>query len=78
MDLQALAAQLPDLNNLDNLTVNIQANTFLQPTDNSQQIHAIAQNTHSQLGHLRCELQNTLEQGNATIAERFAKIGGWC
>jgi hypothetical protein len=29
VDLGALAAQLPDLSNLDNLTVNIQANTFL-------------------------------------------------
>ena len=29
VDLGALAAQLPDLSNLDNLTVNIQSNTFL-------------------------------------------------
>ena len=29
VDLGALAGQLPDLSNLDNLTVNIQANTFL-------------------------------------------------
>jgi hypothetical protein len=78
MDLRALAAQLPDLSNLDNLTVNIQANTFLTPPDTSNQIHALAQDIHTQLGHLRCELQHTLEQGNATITERFAELGGWC
>jgi hypothetical protein len=65
------------MSNLDNLTVNIQANTFLTPLDNSNQIHALAYDTHAQLGHLRSELQHTLEQGNATITERFAKLGGW-
>ena len=34
VDLRALAAQLPNLSNLDNLTVNIQANTFLSQPDN--------------------------------------------
>jgi hypothetical protein len=36
VDLGALAAQLPNLSNLDYLTVNIQANTFLAHRDNSQ------------------------------------------
>ena len=36
VDLRALAAQLPDLSNLDSLTVNIQANTFAPPPANSQ------------------------------------------
>ena len=35
LDLRALAGQLPDLSNLENLTVNIQANSFLPPQDNS-------------------------------------------
>jgi hypothetical protein len=35
MNLRALAGQLPDLSNLENLTVNIQANSFLPPHDNS-------------------------------------------
>ncbi len=61
MDLSALAAQLPDLSNLDNLTVNIQANTFLTPPENQKQIQALAQDTHTQLGHLRSALQQTLE-----------------
>jgi hypothetical protein len=78
MDLRAVAAQLPDLSNLDNLTVNLQANTFLTPPDNSNQIHALAHETHNQLGLLRCELQHTLEQGNVTITERFTKLGRWC
>jgi hypothetical protein len=60
MDLRAMAAQLPDLTNLDNLTVNIQANSFHHPVDSSHQIQALAQDTHTQLGHLRSELQQTL------------------
>ena len=78
MDLRAMAAQLPDLSNLDNLTVNIQANTFITPPENPNQLQALAQATHTHLGHLRCELKHTLEQGNTTITGRFAKIGGWC
>ena len=35
VDLRALAAQLPDLSTLDNLTVNIQANQFLPPPENT-------------------------------------------
>jgi hypothetical protein len=42
VDLGALAAQLPDLSNLDNLTVNIQANTFLAQQDNTQVMQAMA------------------------------------
>jgi hypothetical protein len=42
IDLGALAAQLPNLSNLDNLTVNIQANTFLSQPDNSQVLQAVA------------------------------------
>ena len=38
LDLRALAGQLPDLANLENLTVNIQANSFLPPHDNSTQL----------------------------------------
>jgi hypothetical protein len=38
MNLRALAGQLPDLSNLENLTVNIQANTFIPPHDNSTHI----------------------------------------
>jgi hypothetical protein len=38
MNLRALAGQLPDLSNLENLTVNIQANSFLPPHDNSTQL----------------------------------------
>ena len=38
MNLRALAGQLPDLANLENLTVNIQANSFLPPHDNSTQL----------------------------------------
>jgi hypothetical protein len=34
VDLRALAAQLPDLSSLDNLTVNIQANNFVPPPEN--------------------------------------------
>jgi hypothetical protein len=56
MNLRALAGQLPDLSNLENLTVNIQANSFLPPNDNSTQLQALAHNTHAQLGHLRSEL----------------------
>ena len=37
-NLRALAGQLPDLSNLENLTVNIQANSFLPPHDNSTQL----------------------------------------
>lgn len=56
MNLRALAGQLPDLSNLDNLTVNIQANSFLPPNDNSTQLQALAHDTHAQVGHLRSEL----------------------
>jgi hypothetical protein len=38
VNLRALAGQLPDLTNLENLTVNIQANSFLPPHDNSTQL----------------------------------------
>jgi hypothetical protein len=78
MNLRALAGQLPDLSNLENLTVNIQANSFLPPNDNSTQLQALAHDTHAQLGHLRSELQHSLEQGSASVAERFTKIWGWC
>ena len=78
VDLRALAAQLPDLSTLDNLTVNIQANQFLPPPENTQQIHALAVDTDARLGHLRLEIKDTLERGNATIAERFSMLGGWC
>jgi hypothetical protein len=78
VDLRALAAQLPDLSSLDNLTVNIQANNFLQPHDNTQHIQALAHNTDARLGHLRDEVKLTLEKGNACIAERFRTLGGWC
>ena len=36
VDLRALAAQLPDLSMLDNLTVNIQANHYTPPPENTQ------------------------------------------
>ena len=78
LNLRALAGQLPDLSNLENLTVNIQANSFLPPHDNSTELQALANNTHTQLGHLRSELQHSLEQGSASVTERFAKIWGWC
>jgi hypothetical protein len=52
VDLKALADQLPDLSNLDNLTVNIQANTFVPPPANSQQISELASATDARLGHL--------------------------
>ena len=78
MNLRALAGQLPDLSNLENLTVNIQANSFIPPHDNSTHIQALAQDTHAQLGYLRSELQHSLEQGPASITERFTKIWGWC
>ena len=78
LNLRALAGQLPDLSNLENLTVNIQANSFLPPQDNSTQLQALAHDTHAQLGHLRSELQHSLEQGSASVAERFTKIWGWC
>ena len=78
LNLRALAGQLPDLSNLENLTVNIQANSFLPPQDNSTQLQALAQDTHAQLGHLRSELQHSLVQGSASISERFNKIWGWC
>jgi hypothetical protein len=67
VDLNALAAQLPDLSNMDQITVNIQSNTFMPPPENSMQIHALAQDTHAQLGHLRDELKLTLDKGNASI-----------
>jgi hypothetical protein len=36
VDLRALAAQLPDLSSMNNLTINIQANQYTPPpTDNS-------------------------------------------
>jgi hypothetical protein len=78
VNLRALAGQLPDLSNLENLTVNIQANSFLPPQDNSTQLQALAQDTHAQLGHLRSELQHSLVQGSASVSERFNKIWGWC
>ncbi len=78
VNLRALAGQLPDLSNLENLTVNIQANSFLPPQDNSTQLQALAQDTHAQLGHLRSELQHSLVQGSASFSERFNKIWGWC
>jgi hypothetical protein len=61
VDLRALAGQLPDLSNLDNLTVNIQANTFALPPADSQQITALAQDTEARLGHLRGEIKHALE-----------------
>jgi hypothetical protein len=61
MDLKALADQLPDLSNLDNLTVNIQANTFIPPPTNSNQLTALAQDTEARLGHLRSEIKHALE-----------------
>jgi hypothetical protein len=78
VNLRALAGQLPDLSNLENLTVNIQANSFLPPQDNSTQLQALAQDTHAQLGHLRSELQHSLVQGSASVSDRFNKIWGWC
>ncbi len=57
VDLKTLADQLPDLSNLDNLTVNIQANTFVPPPANSHQITALAQDTEARLGHLRSEIK---------------------
>jgi hypothetical protein len=78
VDLRALAAQIPDLSSLDNLTVNIQANNYIQPHDNNQHIQALAHNTDARLGHLRDEVKMTLEKGNACIAERFRTLGGWC
>ena len=78
LNLRALAGQLPDLSNLENLTVNIQANSFLPPQDNSTQLQALAQDTHAQLGHLRSELQHSLVQGSASVSDRFNKIWGWC
>jgi hypothetical protein len=61
VDLRALAAQLPDLSNLDSLTVNIQANTFAPPPANSQEITALAQDTEARLGYLRGEIKHALE-----------------
>jgi hypothetical protein len=78
VDLHALAAQLPDLSNLDNITVNIQANHFTPPPENTQQLHALAVDTEQRLGHLRMELKASLDKGNASITERFQMIGGWC
>jgi hypothetical protein len=78
LNLRELAGQLPDLSNLENLTVNIQANSFLPPNDNSTQLQALANDTQAQLGHLRNELKHSLDQGTITISERFAKIGTWC
>jgi hypothetical protein len=77
VDLKALADQLPDLSNLDNLTVNIQTNTIVPPV-NSQQITALAHDTEARLGHLRSEIKHALEQGTATITERFEMLGRWC
>jgi hypothetical protein len=68
---------LPDLSNLENLTVNLQANTF-HPAPDSMQIQALAHETDARMGHLRMEIKETLEQGNTTINERFSKLGGWC
>ena len=54
-DLRALAAQLPDLADMQNLTVHIQAvsNTFLPPPNNDLQVQALAQDTETRLGYLR-------------------------
>ncbi len=78
LNLRELAGQLPDLSNLENLTVNIQANSFLPPNDNSTQLQTLANETQAQLGHLRNELKHSLDQGTITISERFEKIGTWC
>jgi hypothetical protein len=78
VDLRALAAQLPDLSQMNNLTINIQANQYTPPPTDNSQIQALAINTDAQLGHLRMEIKETLEKGNATITERFALIGSWC
>ena len=78
VDLRALAAQLPNLSNLDNLTVNIQANMFLSQPDNSQVLHAVAQDTDARIGHLRSEVKQALEKGHVTISERFHMLGAWC
>ena len=78
VDLRALAAQLPDLSNLDNLTVNIQANTFLAQPDNSQELQAMAQDTDARIGHLRNEVKQALEKGHVTISECFHMLGAWC
>ena len=67
VDLRALANQLPDLSCLENLTVNLQANTFTQPPANSLHLQALAQDTDARLGHLRNEIQQSLEKGNSTI-----------
>jgi hypothetical protein len=71
VDLRSLAAQLPDLSHLDNITVNIQTNTFAPPPESIHQLNALAQETEARLGNLRSELKQTLEQGQATITERF-------
>jgi hypothetical protein len=80
VDLRALAAQIPDLSSLDNLTVNIQANQYIQnqAQENNHHIQALAHNTDARLGHLRDEVKLTLDKGNACIAERFRILGGWC
>ena len=78
VDLRALAAQLPNLSNLDNLTVNIQANTFLSQPDNSQVLQAVVMDTDARIGHLRSEVKHALEQGHVTISERFHMLGVWC
>jgi hypothetical protein len=57
VDLQSLAAQLPDLSHLDNFTVNIQTNTFAQPPENSHHFNALAQETEARLGNIRSELK---------------------
>jgi hypothetical protein len=79
-DLRALAAQLPDLANMENLTVNIQtvSNTFLPPPSNDLQVQALAQDTETCLGYLRQEIQHALEKGNTALSGRFQLLGGWC
>jgi hypothetical protein len=78
VDLRALAEQLPDLSNMGNITVNIQANHYTPPANETRQIRALAVNTDAQIGYLRQEIKETLDKGNASITERFSLIGGWC
>jgi predicted regulator of Ras-like GTPase activity (Roadblock/LC7/MglB family) len=63
---------------MDNLTVNIQANTFLPPQDNNNQVQALAHTTDARLGQLRMEIHQSMEKCNAFLTGRFATIGGWC
>jgi hypothetical protein len=45
VDLRALAAQLPDLSSMNNLTINIQANQYTPPPTENSQLQALACNT---------------------------------